>query len=97
MTENNSYGNAGKKQKGQCDISLSHASSASFFENNSRHGDGGSADRLVQNSMLGKNVDTAIFGSDLAKSKQENRSIRNRALSKKEINFHLIMACAFIS
>ena len=34
MTENNSNGNAGKKQKEQCHFSLPHARSASFFKNN---------------------------------------------------------------
>ena len=37
---NDSDENAGKKQKIQNDLSLSHDVSASFFENNSRHGDG---------------------------------------------------------
>ena len=34
ITENNSNGNAGKKQKEQCHFSLPHARSASFFKNN---------------------------------------------------------------
>ena len=96
-TENDSDRSARKKQKGQCDLSLSHASSASFFENNSRHGDGGSTDQLVQNGIFGINVDKAVVGSDLAKLKQETRSIRRRELSKEEIDFHfyLLMALAF--
>ena len=59
--ENDNDGNAGKKQKIQCDLSLSHDISASFFENNSIHGDGGGTDQLVQNEMCGKNVDKAVF------------------------------------
>ena len=47
MTENESDGNAGKKQKGQHDLSLLYASSASFIENNSRHGDSSGVDILV--------------------------------------------------
>ena len=43
MTGNYSDGDAGKKQKGQCDLSLPHARNASLFENNSRQGDGGHA------------------------------------------------------
>ena len=41
-----------------------HPRSASFFENESKHGDEGGADRLVQNAILGKNFDTAVFGHD---------------------------------
>ena len=37
---NDNDGNAGKKQQIQCDLSLSHSNSESFFENNSRHGAG---------------------------------------------------------
>ena len=48
ITENDSNGNAGKKQRGHCDLSLSHAISASFFENNSRCGEGGSTDWLFK-------------------------------------------------
>ena len=82
MTENNSDGNAGKKQKGQCNLSLYHASSASFFENIARHGDGGGDDRLLQHAILGKNIYEAVFGSVLAKLKKKTRSVRRRALSK---------------
>ena len=89
MAENDSNGNAGKKQKVQCDLSLSHASSASFFRNNSRHEDVSGVDRLVRNAKLCKNVHKAVFGIDLMKLKQETRSIRSRALSKEEIDFHL--------
>ena len=56
IMENDSDGNAGKKQKIQYDLSLSHDISVLFFENNSRHGDGGDTDQLVQNAILGKNV-----------------------------------------
>ena len=49
----------------QCDLSLTQASSASFFENNLRHKDGKGADRLVHNAILGKNVNKAGFESDL--------------------------------
>ena len=62
--ENDSDGNAGKKQKVQCDLSLSHDISALFFENNSRHGDGGGTDQLVKNAILGKKVNKAVFGND---------------------------------
>ena len=71
MTENDSDGNVGKKQKGKCDVSLLHAISASFFD--SRQRDGGSADRLVQNAIFGKNVDRVAFGSDLVKLEQKTR------------------------
>ena len=93
--EKDNGGSAGKKQKIQCDLSLSHDISASFFENNSRHGDGGGTDQLVQNAILGKNVDKAVFGNDSAKLKQETRTVRSRILSKEEIDFHLLMALAF--
>ena len=73
MTENENVGNAGKKQKGQCDNSLSHASSLSSFENDSRHEHGGDADRLVQNAILKKNIHRAIFWHGLMKIKQETR------------------------
>ena len=82
MTESDSHWNAGKKQKREYDLSLSYASSASFSENNSKHGDGSSDNRLVHNAILGKNVDRAVFGSDLMKIKQETRSIRGRLFSK---------------
>ena len=49
---------------------------------------------MVQNVILGKNVNKAVFGSDLAKLKQETRSIRSGALSKEEI-FFMLMALAF--
>ena len=74
---------------------MSHASSASFFENNSSHGDGHGTDQKIQNANFGKNVDKAVFGSDLAKSKQETRIIRSRILSKEKIDYHLLMALAF--
>ena len=95
MTDNDSDGNAGKKQKEHHDISLLHTSSAWFFENSSRHGDGDSAVRLVQNAILGKNVDKAVFGSDLMKLKQETRSISSRVFSKEKTDFHLLMALLF--
>ena len=95
MTENESDMKTGKKQKGQCDFSLSSASSALFFVNNSRHGDGGGADKIAQNTILGKNVDNAVSGSDLAKLKQETRSIRSRALSYEKIDFYVLLALAF--
>ena len=50
--ENDSDGYAGKKQKIECDLSLSHEIRASFFENNSKHGDGGGTDQLVKNAIL---------------------------------------------
>ena len=90
MTENESVGNAGKKRKGQCDLSLSHASSASFSENNSRHGDWGGAVWLIQNAIICKNVDKADFGSDLMKWTQVTRSIR-----REDIDFRQIMDLAF--
>ena len=95
MTENESDANAGKKHKGQCDLSLSHASSASFFKNNSRDGDGDGADWLVQSAILGKSVDKATFGSDLMKLEQDTKSIRRIALSKEETDFNLLMALEF--
>ena len=48
MTENENDEKAETKQKGLCGLSPWHTSSASFFENSSRHGDTwkcGSADR----------------------------------------------------
>ena len=51
-------------------------------------------DQLVQNVILGEYADKAIFESDFAKLKQETRPIRSRALSKEEIDFHLLMALA---
>ena len=95
MTENDSNGNAGKKQKRQCDLSLSHASSPSFIGNNARHGDGGGTDWLVRSAMLGKNIEKTGFWSDLVILKKETRSIRSRSLSKEEIDFHLLMALSF--
>ena len=95
MTENDSDGNAGKERKIQCDLSLSHDNSASFFENKSGHGDGGSTDQLVQNALLGKTVNKAIFGNDSVKFKHETRTVRSRMLSKEEIDFHLLTALAF--
>ena len=80
-----------EKQRKQCDLSLSYEISASFFKNNSRHGDGGSIDPLVQNGILGKNVGTAVFGNDSAKT----RTVRSRMLSKEEIDFNLLMTLAF--
>ena len=50
---------------------------------------------MVQNAILGKNFDKAVFGSDLAKLKQETISIRSRMLSKEEIDFLMPMALAF--
>ena len=49
---------------------------------------------MVQNAILGKKVDKAVWGSDLEKLKQEIRSIRSRSLSKDEIDFHLLMVLA---
>ena len=57
MTENESDGKAEKKQKGECYLGQWYACSASFFENNMRHGDGGGADILILNAILIKNVD----------------------------------------
>ena len=74
---------------------MSHDVNALFFENNSQHEDGDGTDQLVQNAILGKNVDRAVFGSDLAKLKQETRTVRRRILSKEEIDFHLLMALVF--
>ena len=87
--------NAGNKQKGHCDLSLSHASSASLFENNSRYGDGGGTDQTVQKAIFGKKIEKAVFGSYLTKLKQETRSITSRVLSKEEIDFLLLMVLAF--
>ena len=95
MTKNDSDGSAKKKQKGRCDLNFTHASSASFFENNSRHGDGCGTDQLVQNAIFGNNINKTVFGSDSLKLKQETRASRSKALSKKEIDFHLLMAHAF--
>ena len=64
MTETNTDWNAGKKEKGQGDHSLSHARTVSCFENNLRHLDRGRTDGLVQNVSLDKNVDKAVFESD---------------------------------
>ena len=82
MTENKSHRKPEKKQKGHCYFGQWHASSASFLENKSRHEDGGGADRLIQNAILEKNVDGAIF-------------TRSRALSKEDIDFCLFMALVF--
>ena len=46
-----------------------HSNSASFFGNNSRHGDGGGTDQLLQNAMFGKHGDKDVFGSDFMKLK----------------------------
>ena len=54
MTEKNGEGNAGKKQMGQSDLSLSHANISSFFENNQRHRDDSRSDRSVQMKYLAK-------------------------------------------
>ena len=43
-----------KESKQKCDLSQWHPGSATFLENNARHGDSGGADRLVQNTVLGK-------------------------------------------
>ena len=75
--ENDNNRNAGKKQKIQCDFSLSHDISASFFENYSRYEDGSGTDQLVQNAILGKNVDKAVFGNDSEKLKQEMCAVRS--------------------
>ena len=50
---------------------------------------------MVQNAILGKNFDKAVFGNDSAKLKQETRTVRNRMLSKEEIDFYLLMALVF--
>ena len=50
--KNDNDRNGGKKQKIQCDLSLSHDISASFFEIESRHGDGSGNDQLVQKELF---------------------------------------------
>ena len=50
---------------------------------------------MIRNAILGINVAKAIFESDLMKMKQETRSIRNRTLSKEDIDFHLLISLAF--
>ena len=50
---------------------------------------------MYQNRILGKNVDKAVFGSDLMKLKQETKSISRRVWSKEDADFHLLMALAF--
>ena len=84
-----------KETKKQCGFSLSHDISASFFENNSRLGDGGGTDQLVQNAIFGKNVDKTVFGNDSTKLKQETRTVSSQTLSKEEIDFLFLMALAF--
>ena len=49
---------------------------------------------MVQIAILGKNVDKAVFGSDLMKMIQETRSMRSRALHKEKTDFHLLLALA---
>ena len=95
MTYDNSDGSAGRKQTKQCDLSSSHAISTSLFDNNSRHADGSGTDQLIQNAILGKNGDKAVLRNDLLKLKQEARTVRNRKLSKEEIDSHLLMVLAF--
>ena len=87
MTENESHGKAEKKQKGECYLGQWHASSTYFFQNYLRHVYGGG----IQNAILGKNIDRAIFGHDLMKMNQETRSIRSKAMSSEEFDFHLWM------
>ena len=94
MTENDINGNAGKMKKNIA-ILVIHASSASLFENNSRRGEGGGADQLVQNAILGKNNNKAAFGNCSMQLKQETRTVRSRTLSKEETDFHLLMALLF--
>ena len=36
-----------------------------------------------------------FFGNDLAKLKEETRTVRSRMLSKEKIAFHLLMVLAF--
>ena len=79
----------------ECDLSLSHNINASFFENHSKHGDGGGTDQLVQNASLGKNANKAAFRNDSAKLKQDMRLVMNRILCKEEIHFHPLMVLAF--
>ena len=49
---------------------------------------------MIQNAKIGKNI-RVIIRHDLMKMKEETRSIRRKALSKEEIDFHLLMALAF--
>ena len=67
MIKNKSDGDAEKKQKGKCNLGLS--SSASFFENDSIHGDEGGVDKLDRN---------CVFEIGLTKMKQKTRFIRRR-------------------
>ena len=69
--QNKSDGKAENKQKGQFYLGQWCANSASFFENNWKHRDGGGVDKLIQNAILGKNADRAIFGHVFMKMKQE--------------------------
>ena len=71
MNENNSDRNVGIKANKQCNLNLPHDISASFSVYNSRHGDRSVTDRLVQNAVLHKNDDKAVFEIDLTKLKQE--------------------------
>ena len=84
-----------ERRKKQFDLSSSHDISTLFFEKNSRHGEGGGTDQLVQNAILGKNADKAVFRKDSAKLKQEMRTVRSKTKSKEEIDFHLLMALVF--
>ena len=95
MKENDSDRNAGKKWEKQCDLSLSYAIKASFFENNSWHGDGVAQITWFKNAILGRNLDKAVFGNDSEKLKHETRNVKSRTLSKGEIDFQLLMAVAF--
>ena len=93
MKKNKSDGDAEKKQKGKCNLGLS--SSASFFENDSIHGDEGGVDKLDRNSILGKIVVKCIFEIGLTKMKQKTRFIRRRQWSKKEIGFYMLVVHPF--
>ena len=78
LTESESNGNAGRKQNGQCDLSLSQACSASLFEQNSRHG----VDKAVFKSDLVKlkQKTRSIRGRTL--SKEESDSFHTLTSSK---------------
>ena len=65
------------------------------FDDISRHRDGGGTDRMVQDAFLGKIFDRDVFGGDLIKMKQATKSIRSKALSKEEDDFHLLIALSF--
>ena len=57
--ENDNDGNAGKKQKIQCDLSLSHDISASFFKNSSKLKMG-----VALINWFNTNIDKAVFRND---------------------------------